>query len=195
MWLHAGRVILAPKDAPVDFDRRTITCAGVERRFDHYVKGGPEEPRLPPVLIGGVTPWRYRYRDNFLGVVPRNLNNIYLMGYTRPVSGGLANIIEMQGLLVHKLITRPDFRRPDRRRISTSRAASSWRPCSNLPSTTCRTCGPEAGRRTHPASEDRLTAARASIIVQTTASEQSARTRLEGAWTCSQRQRSERTSR
>ena len=111
MWLHAGRVILAPKDAPVDFDRRTITCAGVERRFDHYVRGGPEEPRLPPVLIGGVTPWRYRYRDSFMGVVPRNLNNIYLIGYTRPMTGGLSNIIEMQGLLVHKLITRPDFRR------------------------------------------------------------------------------------
>lgn len=111
MWLHAGRVIVVPKDAPVDFDRRTITCAGVERSFDHHVTGGPEEPRLPPVLIGGVTPWRYCYRDNFLGVVPRGLNNVYLIGYTRPMTGGLSNIIEMQGLLVHKLITRPDFRR------------------------------------------------------------------------------------
>ena len=111
MWLHAGRVVLAPKDAPVDFDRRTITCAGVKRGFDHYVRGGPEEPRLPPVLIGGVRPWRYRYRDALMGVVPRNLNNIYLIGYTRPMTGGLSNIIEMQGLLVHKLITQPDFRR------------------------------------------------------------------------------------
>ncbi len=110
LWLDAGRVILAPKDAPVDFDRRTVVCAGVERRFDHYVRGGPEEPRLPPVLIGGVTPWRYRYRDCFMGVVPRRLNNVYLMGYTRPMTGGLANITEMQALFVHKLITRPAFR-------------------------------------------------------------------------------------
>ena len=111
MWLHTGRVVLAPKDAPVDFGRRTIRCAGADRRFDHYVAGGPEEPQLPPVRVGGTTPWRHRHRDAFLGVVPRGLSNTYLVGYTRPTSGGLANITEMQGLLVHKLVTRPAFRR------------------------------------------------------------------------------------
>lgn len=46
-----------------------------------------------------------------MGVIPRALRNIYMIGYTRPYTGGLANIIEMQGLLVHKLVTQPDFHR------------------------------------------------------------------------------------
>ena len=111
MWLDAGRVILVPKDAPVDFDRGTVLCDGVERRFDHYVRGGPEAPRLPPVLIDGGEAWTGRYRDSLLGVVPRGLRNVYLIGYTRPMTGGLANITEIQGLFVHRLVTDSRFRR------------------------------------------------------------------------------------
>ena len=39
---------------------------------------------MPPVLIGGVTPWRYRYRDSFMGVVPRNLNDMRPKEVHRP---------------------------------------------------------------------------------------------------------------
>ncbi|MGH8642079.1 MAG: hypothetical protein ACRET6_10230, partial [Burkholderiales bacterium] len=109
MWLHTGRVIVVPKDTPIDFDKKTIRYAGIERRFDHYVVGDVETPRLPPIMIEGSTPYRHLHRDAFMGVVPKALRNVYMIGYTRPYTGGLANIIEMQGLLVHKLVTQPAF--------------------------------------------------------------------------------------
>jgi hypothetical protein len=109
MWLHTGRAIVVPKDTPIDFAKKTITYAGVERAFDHYVKGDLETPRLPPIMIEGSKPFKYVNRDTFMGVIPKALRNIYTIGYTRPYTGGLANIIEMQGLLVHKLVTQPAF--------------------------------------------------------------------------------------
>jgi hypothetical protein len=109
MWLHTGRAILVPRETPIDVDRQTITYAGVERRFDRYVRGDVEQPRLPPILIDGTTPYQHLQRDTFMGVIPKTLHNVYLIGYTRPYTGGLANIIEMQGLLVHKLVTQPAF--------------------------------------------------------------------------------------
>ncbi|AFY54212.1 thioredoxin reductase [Rivularia sp. PCC 7116] len=109
MWLHTGKVILVPPDTPIDFENKSVTYAGIERRFDQYIKGDAEKPRLPEILIDGVTPYEYLYRDNFMGVIPQNLNNIYLLGYTRPLTGGLANITEMQSLFIHKLLTQPKF--------------------------------------------------------------------------------------
>jgi hypothetical protein len=109
MWLHTGRIIAVPRDTPVDLENKTICYGGIERKFHRYVKGEVETPRLPPILIDGATPYSYIQRDCFMGVIPKALSNIYLMGYTRPYTGGLANIVEMQGLLVHKLVTQPDF--------------------------------------------------------------------------------------
>ena len=109
MWLCTGKVIVTPKDTPIDFAKKTITYAGIERSFHQYIKGDTEQPRLPTIMMNGVTPYHYLYRNNFMGVIPKGLNNIYMIGYTRPMSGGLANITEMQGLFVHKLITQPDF--------------------------------------------------------------------------------------
>lgn len=109
MWLHTGKVILVPADTPIDFENNTITYAGIERKFDQYINGDAEKPRLPEILIDGVTPYEYLYRDNFMGVIPQKLNNIYLLGYTRPLTGGLANIVEMQSLFIHKLVTQPKF--------------------------------------------------------------------------------------
>lgn len=109
MWLHTGKVILVPPDTPIDFEKKTITYAGIERKFDAYIKGDAEKPRLPEILIDGVTPYEYLYRDNFMGVIPQKLNNIYLLGFTRPLTGGLANIVEMQSLFIHKLLTQPKF--------------------------------------------------------------------------------------
>ena len=48
--------------------------------------------------------------------VPAQLNNIYFIGLARPMTGGAANVMEMQALLVHKLIADPEFHR----RIHTS---------------------------------------------------------------------------
>ena len=109
MWLHTGKVILVPPDTPIDFENNTITYGGIERKFDQYIKGDAEQPRLPEILIDGVTPYEYLYRENFMGVIPQKLNNIYLLGYTRPLTGGLANIAEMQSLFIHKLVTQPEF--------------------------------------------------------------------------------------
>ena len=109
MWLHTGRAIVVPKDTPIDFDRRTITYAGIKRSFDRYVSGDAETSRLPPIMIEGRTPYLYLHRDCFMGVIPSTLHNIYMLGYTRPYTGGLANIIEMQGLFIHKLVTQPGF--------------------------------------------------------------------------------------
>ncbi|MBO3460486.1 FAD/NAD(P)-binding protein [Aetokthonos hydrillicola Thurmond2011] len=109
MWLHTGKVILVPSDTPINFDKKTITYAGIERSFHQYVKGDAEQPRLPTILINGETPFEYLYRDTFMGVIPQRLNNIYFLGYTRPFTGGLANITEMQSLFIHKLITQPQF--------------------------------------------------------------------------------------
>ena len=109
MWLYTGKVIITPKDTPMDCENKTITYAGIERSFHQHIKGDTEQPRLPPIMIDGVTPYNYLYRNNFMGVVPKQLNHIYMIGYTRPMTGGLANITEMQGLFVHKLITQPDF--------------------------------------------------------------------------------------
>ena len=109
MWLHTGKVILVPPDTPIDLEKKTITYAGIERKFDRYIKGDAEKPRLPEILIDGVTPYEYLYRDNFMGVIPQKLNNIYLLGFTRPLTGGLANIVEMQSLFIHKLLTQPEF--------------------------------------------------------------------------------------
>ncbi len=111
MWLHTGKAIVVPKDTPLDLDKQTITYAGVEREFDLYVQGDAETPRLPLILAGGARPYQYVQREAFMGVIPQSLRNVYLMGFTRPYTGGLANIIEMQGLFVHKLVTQPDFHR------------------------------------------------------------------------------------
>ncbi|NEO38518.1 MAG: thioredoxin reductase [Moorea sp. SIOASIH] len=109
MWLHTGKAIVVPKDTAINFEKKTITYAGIERAFHQYIKGDPEQPRLPKIMIDGNTPYEYQYRDNFMGVIPRTLNNVYFIGYTRPYTGGLANIIEMQGLFVHKMITQSEF--------------------------------------------------------------------------------------
>lgn len=90
-------------------DRRT----GREASFDHFIDGGPENPRLPQIVRHAVDQpqeYRYVYRDNYLGVVPRRLSNIFFLGYTRPTTGGLANMTEMQGLLAHRMISDPGFK-------------------------------------------------------------------------------------
>ena len=46
-----------------------------------------------------------------MGVVPRELSNVYLIGIIRPTTGGLNNIIEMQCLFIHKMIADPRFNR------------------------------------------------------------------------------------
>ncbi|MEM7714012.1 MAG: thioredoxin reductase [Cyanobacteria bacterium P01_A01_bin.68] len=109
MWLHTGKVIIVPPDTPIDFENKTITYAGIERSFHQYIQGDAEQPRIPEIMIDGVNPYQYVCRDSFMGIIPQKLNNIYLLGFTRPITGGLANITEMQSLFIHKLVTQPEF--------------------------------------------------------------------------------------
>jgi hypothetical protein len=92
---------------------KTITCDGESMQYDYLIQGDAEVPNLPRItLTKGERPsdYEYVYRENYLGVIPRALNNIYLLGYTRPLSGGLSNITEMQSLLIHRMVTDEPFR-------------------------------------------------------------------------------------
>lgn len=102
----------------IDYQKKTITKVGGRViSYDILIEGGvPESPNLPPIHImeGGSNEngeeYAYSYRDSLLGVVPRALHkNVFLLGFTRPTTGGIANMVEMQGLMVHKLLTQPKF--------------------------------------------------------------------------------------
>ena len=93
-------------------DKKEIRSEGKTCKYDFIVSGDRERPALPPIYRGGSEQNRfeYAYRDQFMGVVPRDLSNVYLLGYTRPTTGGLSNIVEMQCLFVHKMIKDAGFK-------------------------------------------------------------------------------------
>ncbi|MBX3025115.1 thioredoxin reductase [bacterium] len=113
-FVSEGLVALWSKaDTRVDEASKTIECDGQLVHYDHLIKGDAEVPRLPRITCekdGQTVDYEYVYRENYLGVVPRALHNVYLLGYTRPLTGGLSNITEMQSLLIHRLITDEPFR-------------------------------------------------------------------------------------
>ena len=113
-FVAEGLVTLWRKDeTTVDEAARTITRNGEVIHYDHLIQGDAEVPRLPRITHerdGEVVDFAYLYRDNHLGVIPRALTNVYLLGYTRPLTGGLSNITEMQSLLIHRMITDAPFR-------------------------------------------------------------------------------------
>jgi hypothetical protein len=113
-FVSEGLVTLWDKDkAKVDEVGKTIECNGESIRYDYLISGGVEVPKLPRITYekdGHTVDYAYVYRENYLGVIPRVLNNVYLLGYTRPLSGGLANITEMQSLLIHRMLTDERFR-------------------------------------------------------------------------------------
>jgi hypothetical protein len=51
-------------------------------------------PGSPTRKDGQTVDYEYVYRENHLGVIPSVLSNVYLLGYTRPLTGGLSNITE-----------------------------------------------------------------------------------------------------
>ena len=111
-WHTEGLVQTWSKDrTTIDHDSKTICCDGKTLAFDHFIDGGPERPRLPPIFAvdedGDRHRYTYAHRSTYLGVVPEDLRNVFFLGYTRPFTGGLANITEMQSLMVHKLISHP----------------------------------------------------------------------------------------
>ena len=110
-----GLVESWPKEqCSVDVNNKTVSCGGEVVHFDHYIAGGYEQPRLPDIVRNYADGRRHRhaynYMRDYLGIVPSELRNVYFVGYTRPYTGGLANIVEMQSLLVHKMISDASYR-------------------------------------------------------------------------------------
>ena len=115
-YLEQGLVELWPKqETVIDREARTIRWKDKVIRCDHIIDADYEVPNLPEIAVtrAGSSKQQYEYvcRNNFMGVVPRELRNVYLIGIIRPTTGGLNNIIEMQCLLVHKMIADPNFSR------------------------------------------------------------------------------------
>lgn len=113
-FVSEGLVTLWSKaETTVDEASQTIECHGERVHYDYLIKGDLEVPKLPRITHeqdGETVDYEYVYRENYLGVIPPVLTNVYLLGYTRPLTGGLANITEMQSLLIHRLITDEPFR-------------------------------------------------------------------------------------
>lgn len=113
-FVSEGIVTLWRKDETrIDEASKTIECNGQLIHYDHLIQGDAEVPRLPRITHeknGKVVDYEYVYRENHLGVIPSALNNVFLLGYTRPLTGGLSNITEMQSLLIHRMITDEPFR-------------------------------------------------------------------------------------
>jgi hypothetical protein len=113
-FVSEGLVTLWNKDETrVDEIGKTIERNGESIHYDYLIQGDVEVPNLPRISYekdGRSVDYEYVYRETYLGVIPRVLNNVYLLGYTRPVTGGASNITEMQSLLIHRLLTDEAFR-------------------------------------------------------------------------------------
>ncbi len=113
-FLEHGHVKLWDKSvATIDHDAKQISEGYESASFDMIIDGDQEEPAIPDIRVhgeSGVEDFAYKTREQFMGVVSPKLQNIYTIGFTRPFTGGLNNISEMQCLLVHRMIAEPQFR-------------------------------------------------------------------------------------
>lgn len=115
-FLEQGLVELWPKrETVIDREAGTIRWKDNVVECDRIVDADYEVPNLPEIVVARAgapqRKYEYVYRNTFMGVVPKELSNVYFIGYTRPTTGGLNNITEMQCLLTHKLIADPGFHR------------------------------------------------------------------------------------
>lgn len=113
-FLENGLVELWPKsETVIDREAGTIRWKDKVVKCDHILDADNEVPNLPDIVAyrDGCPPREYEYvhRNCFMGIVPKELSQIYFIGYTRPTTGGLNNIIEMQCLFTHRMIADPDL--------------------------------------------------------------------------------------
>lgn len=98
----------------IDRDHRVVRWGDQVVQYDDLIEGDEEVPNLPPIIVErrGQPSYRYQhyYRDTFLGIMSPELPNTYFIGYTRPMTGGVNNVTEMQCLLTHRMITDDGFR-------------------------------------------------------------------------------------
>ena len=114
LFIDKGMVNLwAKKETVINREAKTFESNGETVAYDMLIEGDYERPNLPPITyineLGDEVTYEYNYRNTLMGVIPEELNNIYQIGYTRPTTGGLANIIEMQCLFTHKLLADQTF--------------------------------------------------------------------------------------
>lgn len=121
-FVEHGLVELWPRsECSLDRDHSVLRWGDEVIEYDEIIDGDQEAPHLPPIIIERPGQprrrFQYQYRECFMGMLPPELPGVYLLGHTRPMTGGLNNISEMQCLLTHKLITDPPFRREITRNI------------------------------------------------------------------------------
>lgn len=113
-FVEQGLVELWPKDeTSIDRKNKVIRWNDKVVHYDDMFEADRETPNLPPINVhsaGGPShAYEYVCRNTFMGVVPRELSKVYLLGITRPTTGGLNNISEMQCLFIHKMVTDSTF--------------------------------------------------------------------------------------
>lgn len=115
-FIDRGLVEIWPiEEVSLDREHRVMRWKDEVVQYDDIIEGDQEVPNLPKITI--VRPgqpsydYQYFYRDCYLGIAPRELPNTFLLGYTRPMTGGLNNISEMQCLFTHKVITDEAFKK------------------------------------------------------------------------------------
>ena len=113
-FVNEGLIKLWPKkDAIVDRESKSVKWNNESVNYDYFVDGDAEKPGLPKIVFNCSMEgedYEFIYKENYYGVVPKKLNNIYFIGLTRPMTGGLANITEMQCLFVHKMLVNVAFK-------------------------------------------------------------------------------------
>ena len=114
-FLQQGLIEAWPKaETAIDREEQTIRWRNDVVKYDYIIDGDYETPNLPDIVIhhddGATEKYEYVCRDCFLGIVPKDLRNVYFIGYVRPITGGLNSITEMQCLFTHKMITDSGFR-------------------------------------------------------------------------------------
>lgn len=113
-FIEEGLVFpLMKEEVSIDKTKKEMSVDGRIIKYDHLIKGELERPQLNDIeIINEESQERYEFihRDNYLGVIPPDLNGIYIAGLTRPNSGGFTNISEIQSILVHKMISNEKFK-------------------------------------------------------------------------------------
>lgn len=112
-FIDQNLVTLWPKDTTIiDKNKKQIGLGTKRLQYDYLIEGDREAPNLPLIYQDKqkYNPFKYVYRSLFMGIVSPQLPNLYFLGYTRPITGGLCNIIEMQSLLIHQMIVNQKFK-------------------------------------------------------------------------------------
>jgi hypothetical protein len=114
-FLEQGLVELWPKsETVIDREEQTIRWKDNMVKYDFIIDADYEIPNLPEIVIhheeGTTGKYDYVCRNCLLGIVPKELRNVYFIGYIRPTTGGLNSITEMQCLFTHKMTTDSGFR-------------------------------------------------------------------------------------